>query len=67
MGGPNQGKNVKRLSISPSDDGDTLFVRVEETRDGKSRRLPAVPISKDEAVGLTTLLETAIPKILGWL
>jgi len=61
-----QGKEVKRMDISPSPDEKALFVKIRENNNGNENVIPVVPISKEEAIGLIALLEGAIPKILGW-
>jgi len=67
MGDPSkQGQETKIMSISPSEDGEVLFVNISEKKHGKENKIPGVPITKDEAVGLTALLESAIPRVLGW-
>jgi hypothetical protein len=62
-----EGKDIKKVSITKSDDGTVLFVSVQEVRNGETRKIPSIPISKEEAVGITNYLERAQQRILGFL
>lgn len=65
-GRPDEGKIVKQMSIAPTDSG-KLFINLSQMINGDSRKINGVPVEPEEAAGLYTLLETALPRVLGWL
>lgn len=66
LGKEAQGERTKKLQIAPTDDGTALMFRfVERTKDD-DRALKSIPVLAEEAMTLCTLLQAAIPKILGW-
>lgn len=67
LGKEGQGQRTKKLQISPTEDGGTLLFRFVERTGDEDRTLKSIPVTAEEAVVLYSLLQAAIPRILGWL
>lgn len=62
-----QGETIKTMRISPAKDGkELIYVNVSEKIKGEDRKLPGVSLTPAEALGIYTLLQAALPKVLGW-
>jgi hypothetical protein len=64
-GSSNAGKEVKSLRVSPNEKGG-VWVNLAIKEDGKLRKVPGMPLSEDECLAAYSLLNVAIPKVLGW-
>ncbi len=63
-GRANEGQRAKTMNIDFANG--KLFIHMSEKVRGEVNKIKAIPIEKEEASGLHTLLQTAIPRILGW-
>jgi hypothetical protein len=60
-------KEVKYLRLAKADNGEVLYLSLSEKSEKKgNKKPPSVAIDKKEAVVLSTLMEAAIPLMMGW-
>jgi hypothetical protein len=66
-GTPDRGTETKTLVISKPKNKDSFYFNVTESIKGRSENLKiTVPVAPFEALAIGTLLQEAIPQILGW-